>query len=167
LQKPRIKIWSKGEIVVAQTRDFGRVAAILEAAGMTAHGLALPAACCLMAYLGTEPAGVVGIETKIDAALIRSLAVAEPIRGRGVGAALVDAARAAAHTRGARRLYALARGSADKYFVRIGFAPVALNELLDALAGTFMADHVRTHPGELSDCRALCMDISRDGVIER
>jgi N-acetylglutamate synthase-like GNAT family acetyltransferase len=89
------------------------------------------------------------------------------MRGRGVGAALVAAARAAAHTRGAHRLYALAHDPADKYLARFGFAPVALSELLDALAGTFMADHVRTHPGELSGRRALCLDISRDGVIER
>lgn len=120
-----------------------------------------------MAYFGAEPAGVVGVETKIDVALMRSLAVAEPMRGRGVGAALVAAARAAAHTRGAHRLYALGRDDAYNYLARFGFAPVALSELLNALAGTFMADYVRTHPGEFSDHRALCLDISRDGVIER
>ena len=167
MQKPAIKNWRKGEIEIAQTRDFTRVAAMLEAAGMSAEGIARPAGCCLMAYLGAEAAGVVGIETKIDAALMRSLLVEEPMRGRGVGAALIAAARAAAHTRGARRLYAFARGDAGKYLARFGFAPVAMNELLDALAGTFVADYVRARPGELSCCSAQCLDISRDGVIER
>src|SRR5260370_24755561 len=92
----------EGELVVEQTRDLGGVAAMLTVAGMTTEGITLPAGCYLMAYLGRKPGGVVGIETKVDAALMRSLAVVEPMRRRGVGKALGQAARRPPPTRRAR-----------------------------------------------------------------
>lgn len=157
----------EGELVVEQTRDLGGVAAMLTAAGMTTEGITWPAGCYLMAYLGREPVGVVGIETKVDAALMRSLVVVEPMRRRGIGKALVEAARAAAHTRGARRLYCLADGAANEYLKRLGFKPVAIGEVQIVLAGTFMVDNLRTRPDKTSQCRALCFDISHDGVVIR
>src|SRR5216684_985431 len=144
----------EGELVVEQTRDLGGVAAMLTVAGMTIEGIRWPAGCYLMAYLGREPVGVVGIETKVDAALMRSLVVIEPMRRRGVGKALVEAARAAAHTRGARRLYCLADGAANDYLKRLGFKPSSI-------------DNLRTGPDKTSQRRALCLDISHDGVVIR
>src|SRR5260370_23237703 len=120
-----------------------------------------------MAYRGGEPVGVVGIETKVDGAMMRSLVVVEPMRRGGVGKALVEAARAAAHTRGARRLYCLADGAANDYLKRLGFKPSSIGDLQTVLAGTFMVDNLRTRPDKTSQCRALCLDISRDGVIIR
>jgi N-acetylglutamate synthase-like GNAT family acetyltransferase len=79
---------------------------------------------------------------------------------------LVKAARKAAHTRGARRLYALGRRG-EEYLLRFGFERVAAIEMIDDLAGTFTADYLRTHPGELAWMDPLRLDISRDGVIER
>ncbi len=102
----------------------------------------------------------------MDAAVIRSLAVAEAMRRRGIGAALVNAARKAAHTRGARRLYALGRRG-EEYLFRFGFERVAAAEMIDDLAGTFTADYLRAHPDELLLIDPLRLDISRDGVIER
>ena len=110
--------------------------------------------------------GVVGVETIVDAAVIRSLAVVEAMRRRGIGAALVNAARKAAHTRGARRLYALGRRG-EEYLLRFGFERIAGTEMIDDLAGTFTADYLRAHPGELARMDPLRLDISRDGVIER
>src|SRR5580700_2901431 len=99
---------------------------MLADAGMLAHGVEAPGGCYLMAYVGEVVAGVVGIEARVDAAVIRSLMVMESMRRRGIGAALVAAARKAAHTRGARTLYAIsAHGDGASYFARFGFAPVA------------------------------------------
>ena len=157
-----------GELAIAQTRDLASVARMLAAAGMSIGGVEAPGACYLTAQIGEEPAGVVGIEVRVDAALIRSLMVIEARRRRGIGAALVAAARIAAHTRGARMLYAIGSASdAAGYFARFGFAPTAADEMLSALAGTFMADHLREHPEELARIRAWSLDISRDGVINR
>lgn len=102
----------------------------------------------------------------VDAAVIRSLAVTEVMRRRGIGAALVHAARKAAHTRGARRLYALGRRG-EEFMLRLGFEGVASAEMIDDLAGTFTAEYLRVHPDELARMDPLRLDISRDGVIER
>jgi len=157
-----------GELAVEQTRDLASVARMLAGAGMLAGGVESPGACYLTAYVGEESAGVVGIEVRVDAALMRSLMVVESMRRRGIGAALVAAARLAAHTRGARTLYAIAPADdAIGYFARFGFAPAAADEMLAALAGTCMADHLREHPADLAQIRAWSLDISLDGVINR
>jgi GNAT superfamily N-acetyltransferase len=159
-----------GELYIAQTADLAAAGAVLadagEAAGIITGGLDAPGACWIAASIGNAISGVVGVETIVDAAVIRSFAVAEAMRRRGIGAALVNAARKAAHTRGARRLYALGRRGED-YLLRFGFERIAGTEMIDDLAGTFTADYLRAHPGELTRMDPLRLDISRDGVIER
>jgi len=140
-----------------------------EAAGIIAGGFAAPGACWIAASIGDAASGVVGIvgvETIVDAAVIRSLAVAQAMRRRGIGAALVSAARKAAHTRGARRLYALGRRG-EEYLLRFGFERVVAAEMIDDLAGTFTADYLRAHQDKLARMDPIRLDISRDGVIER
>jgi N-acetylglutamate synthase-like GNAT family acetyltransferase len=157
-----------GELAVEQTRDLAQAAQVLSAAGMWADGVESPGGCYLIAYVGDAVAGIVGIEVRVDAALIRSLLVLDTMRRRGVGTALIAAARTAAHTRGARMLYAIAPDAdSTRYFARCGFAPAASEEMLQALAGTFMADYLRQHPDESAQMRTLSLDIANDGVIQR
>jgi len=156
------------ELVVEQTRDLAAVASMLAAAGRFAEGVEAPGGCYLLAYVGPAVAGVIGIEARVDAALVRSLFVAAPMRGRAIGAALIAAARTAAHTRGARTLYALAPDAdAARYFERFGFVPSAMDTLLLPLAGTFVVEYLRARPDELARYRALALDIAHDGVIVR
>ena len=156
------------ELTVEQTHDLPIVANLLAAAGRFAEGIEAPGGCYLLARVGSAVAGVIGIEARVDAALLRSLSVAEPVRGRAIGATLIAAARAPAHTRGARTLYALAPDAhASRYLERFGFAPSAMETLLAALAGTFVVEYLRTRPDELARYRALALDIARDGVIMR
>jgi N-acetylglutamate synthase-like GNAT family acetyltransferase len=129
-------------------------------------GLDAPGACWIAASLNGAIVAVVGIETIVDAAVIRSVAVVETMRRRGIGAALINAARKAAHTRGARRLYALGRRRED-YLLRFGFERIAGAKMIADLAGTFTADYLLAYPGELARMDPLLLDISRDGVIER
>jgi len=157
-----------------------------ESAGIAVGGLDAPGACWIGASIGDVGAdaigdaaggtgillaGVIGIETIVDTAVIRSLAVAQAMRRRGIGAALVGAARKAAHTRGARRLYALGpRGqdsSARDYLLRFGFEPVIPTAMLEELDGTFTASYLRARPERLARIDALGLDISRDGMIVR
>jgi N-acetylglutamate synthase-like GNAT family acetyltransferase len=156
-----------GELIVEQTRDLVRVTSMLEAAAMTTVGVTWPAACYLMAFIGDEPAGIVGVESRIDAALLRSLTVIAARRRQGIGAALVQAARKAAHTRGSQRLYTLARVDAAGYFARFGFVDAPQAELIDALRGTPLIDHLRARSVDIELCAPLMLDISRDGVIVR
>lgn len=139
---------------------------MLSAAGMILAGIEWPSACFLVAWFGHEAAGVVGVETRVNAALVRSLLVVEAMRRRGIGAALLAAARKAAHTRGAKTLYAFSTG-AGEFFRRFGFEPAPVDELVAALNGAPQVEYYVARPEELAREAAWKLDISRDGVIVR
>jgi N-acetylglutamate synthase-like GNAT family acetyltransferase len=155
-----------GELVIEQTRDLELVRAMLACGGLPTAGIEWPAACYLLAYFGDHAVGVIGVEPKVDAALLRSLYVDESMRRRGIGAALVAAARKAAHTRGARHLYLFTK-DAGEFFSRLGFEPTEVAVVMNVLAGAPQVEHYRTHPEEFSCEAAYQRDISGDGVIER
>jgi N-acetylglutamate synthase-like GNAT family acetyltransferase len=155
-----------GELVIEQTRDLARVRGMLTRAGMMTEGIEWPAACYIMAYVGDDAVGVIGVESKIDAALIRSLYVDESMRRRGIGTALLGAARKAAHTRGARHLY-LFSTDAGGFFARHGFTAVAVEEVVATIPGVPQIEYYRARPEELARESAYHLDISGDGVIER
>jgi N-acetylglutamate synthase-like GNAT family acetyltransferase len=155
-----------GELVIEQTRDLARVREMLTRAGMVTDGIEWPAACYILAYIGDDAVGIIGVESKIDAALIRSLYVDESRRGRGIGAALIAAARKAAHTRGARRLY-LFSADAGELFERNGFKKVAVDDVIAAIPGVPQVEYYRARPEKLAREVAYHLDISGDGVIER
>ena len=149
-----------------QSRDLAGVRMLLEREHMDTHAIEWPLACHVAAFDGDEMVGVVGIEPIVDSALIRSLCVTAPYRHRGIGRQLMDAARKAAHTRGARRLFVFG-SRADGYFLRLGFKPVAVDELTAALRGAPKVERYMAQAGELGGKGGLYMDISRDGIIER
>lgn len=68
--------------------------------------------------------GAVGLEHYGEAALLRSLCVAEPHRRHRVGLVLLSAIEARAIAQGVRELYLLTTGAAP-YFGRHGFATIA------------------------------------------
>jgi N-acetylglutamate synthase-like GNAT family acetyltransferase len=155
-------------LAIEQTRDLAQVVRMLSAAAMPTDGVEAPGGCYLMAYVGDEVAGAVGIEARVEVALMRSLIVIESMRRRGIGAALVSAARTAAHTRGARTLYTIAPDErVARYFGALGFKPAASEELPRALTGAFAADRLDEHPGEVRRWRTLSLDLSNDGLIQR
>ena len=155
-----------GELVIEQTRDLDRVREIIAGAGMMTEGIEWPAACYILAYNGDDAIGVVGVEARIDAALIRSLYVKPAMRQRGIGAALLAAARKAAHTRGARRLYLFSTETGG-FFERQGFAIADVASVVAALSGVPQVEHYRARPDQLAREVAYHLDISGDGVIER
>lgn len=155
-----------GELVIEQTRDLVRVREILASAAMMTDGIEWPAACYILAYNGDEPIGVVGVEAKIDAALIRSLYVKPSMRQRGIGAALLAAARKAAQTRGARHLY-LFSTEAGSFFERQGFVLTDVTNIVAALSGVPQVEYYRARPADLAREVGYHLDISGDGVIER
>jgi N-acetylglutamate synthase-like GNAT family acetyltransferase len=155
-----------GELVIEQTRDLALVREMLARGGMMTDGIEWPAACYIVAYVGDDAVGVIGVESKIDAALIRSLYVDESARGRGIGGALLAAARKAAHARGARQLY-LFGVDAGGFFERRGFTAVAVADVIAAIPDVPQVECFRVQPAELARQVGYHLDISRDGVIER
>src|SRR6266481_2039204 len=155
-----------GELVIEQTRDFAVVRAMLARGGLMTDGIEWPAACYLLAYFGDDAVGVVGVEPKIDAALIRSLYVDESMLRRGIGAALIAAARKAAHTRGARHLYCFS-AEAGRLFERHEFRMVPVGDVIGALPGVPEVEFFLARPDALAREVAYHLDISADGVIER
>jgi len=153
-----------GELAVEQTQDLTAIIAMLQHAGMRGD-VSANAGCFLMAYWGDDPVGIAGLETQVDAGLMRPLFVLETMRRRGIGASLVRAARVAAHTRGARMLYATTPGTFVDYFARFGFTEVGFAEIVRAFGDASRLQ--RTRSDDAPECRAVGLDISRDGLIER
>jgi N-acetylglutamate synthase-like GNAT family acetyltransferase len=156
----------EGRLVIEQTRDLEVVRTMLSGAGLSTEGLEWPPSCYLVAYFGTEAVGVVGVEPSLDAALIRSLYVVDAMRRRGIGAALIQAARKAAHTRGARSVYLFSTEAGD-FFKRFGFVEVPLAQLVTALRAVPQVKYHWARPEELAREVAWYLDISQDGVILR
>jgi amino-acid N-acetyltransferase len=78
------------------------------------------------AFLVGERAGVIvacaGLEHSGEVALVRSVAIAAPLRNAGLGAALCDTLLGDARRRGVKDAYLLTT-SAPRFFARMGFAP--------------------------------------------
>jgi GNAT superfamily N-acetyltransferase len=156
----------EGKLVIEQTRDLDIVRVMLSSAGMLIEGLEWPPACYLVAYFGTEPVGVIGVEPSLDAALLRSLYVVEAMRRGGIARELITAARKAAHTRGARSLYLFSEDAGD-FFKRFGFVEVPVAQLVAALSATPLVKHSLARPDDLAREVAWYLDISQDGLILR
>jgi len=153
-----------GEYSIEQTRDLAMVRAMLGDYKVASAAIEWPQACWIAGYFGDDPVGVVGLEPWLDAALINSVVAVDNMRRRGVGTMLVNAARKAAHTRGARSLYVITPIDSD-YMRRFGFSEMLIDELIEALGAIPSVAAIRT--GAMPSQRAWFLDISRDGVIER
>ena len=81
------------------------------------------------------PAGltaVVGLELYRNSVLLRSLAVATPARGRGLGKRLVAHAERYAQEHGVKEVYLLTT-TAEAFFSRLGYRQVARDAVPDAI----------------------------------
>jgi amino-acid N-acetyltransferase len=121
----------------ATTEDLVPARALIAAAGLPLDGLD-DAAVLLVAELGGAVVGTVALERyPADPGavfLLRSAAVVPEHRGRGIGAALTAAALERVDAE--RAAVGLLTESADGWFPRFGFRPVAREELPGALAAS-------------------------------
>lgn len=79
--------------------------------------------------------GVVGLEVYGEFGLLRSLAVAEPHRGKGVGKRLYENLMAYARLQGVKELYLLTT-TAEAVFARFGFIKVDRNSVAEPIQST-------------------------------
>lgn len=82
-----------------------------------------------------ELLGVIGIEMRDDAGLLRSLAIADAHRGNGLGRKLVAYAEEWAVCSGLRSLYLLTN-TADDFFKRLGYVALARSDAPKAITET-------------------------------
>ena len=83
----------------------------------------------------SDPRGVVGVELYGDVALLRSLAVAEGVRGKGCGKRLVQEAEQYAGGNGVKRLYLLTT-TAEAFFRSLGYAAVNRESVPESIRTT-------------------------------
>jgi len=84
---------------------------------------------------GDRVVGIVGLEPRGDAALLRSLAVAPERRNEGLGARLVDAIERHARDEGLHTLYLLTTTAAD-YFGACGYERIDRDALPEPIQQT-------------------------------
>jgi amino-acid N-acetyltransferase len=120
------------EIRLAHLEETDRVAKLVTAAGLPTAGLA-QAWCTWVAVDRDRLLGTASLERHGGAYLLRSVAVRDEARGRGIGAQLVRVALAAVDP---ARPVALLTETAPGWFPRFGFHPVDRTALDPALAAS-------------------------------
>jgi len=121
----------------SRPEDFESAAALLRASRLSLDGLRERFDNAIVASRDGEVVGCVALELHRDSALLRSLVVAEGVRGEGLGERLTAEALRLARERGAADVYLLTE-TAQRFFPRFGFriaerseAPAALQESVE------------------------------------
>ena len=117
----------------ASPTDLPVIVDLLERTGLHTASVTLQEGCTYwIADLDGKPAGCIGLEQGNGASLIRSTAVLNAMRSRGLGRALVLSALTHASLRGDRVVYLFSSEAGD-YWKRYGFVPATIAEIEDAL----------------------------------
>ncbi len=120
---------------LATPPDLSDIEALLRGARLPSSGVAEHLDTFVVFESGGSIAGVGGIEICGSDALLRSLAVAPALQGRGIAASICDHLEAMAASRGVEQLYLLTE-TAERYFMKRGYAVAARSEAPSAIAST-------------------------------
>jgi amino-acid N-acetyltransferase len=123
------------EIAAVRPGEFPAVVNLLRRAELPPEGLESHLATTLAARGGEWLVGCAALEVYGASALLRSVAVDPAWRGRGLGAALTEAALALAGARGVARVYLLTE-TAGGFFPRFGFRAVPRSEVVPEVQGS-------------------------------
>ena len=119
----------------AAPSDLEAVERLLTASQLPVDGVREALPTFIVAEAGNEIVGVAGLEICCDNALLRSVAVADGWRSRGVGRALVTRIIAEAEARGLHALYLLTT-TAERYFPSFGFGTITRAEVPEDVRAT-------------------------------
>ncbi len=123
------------QISVARRGDREAVLELLRASKLPPEGLDQCWATVFVARVDGTLAGSSALEYHGPDAVLRSLAVAAPHRGIGIGEALVHRALDTARSDGVRGVYLLTETAAD-FFPRFGFRETPRAQAPDAILGS-------------------------------
>lgn len=122
-------------VEAARPEDRPAILRVLQEAGLPTEDLADARSVDFLVVREKAIVGVVGIERAGAHALLRSLAVTETGRGRGLGRSLVEAAHELAASSGIAALHLLTT-SADGFFDRCGYARLDRNDAPEEIRRT-------------------------------
>jgi amino-acid N-acetyltransferase len=112
--------------------DRDAVEALLRLSRLPLDGLAPDLQGFVVADEGESIVGCAGVEAYGADGLLRSVAIHQDARGRGLGQQLVEAAMADAWQRGLATLYLLTT-TADRWFPRLGFQAISRDQVSPAV----------------------------------
>jgi len=115
-------------IEAANPTDIQAILVLLKKNGLPTEGLAGHIETAIVAREAGRVVGSAALEVYSHAALLRSVAVEERLRGHGLGQRLTQAALDHAQTLGVTDLYLLTETAGD-FFPRFGFRPITRAEV--------------------------------------
>jgi len=123
------------ELRAAAPDDLARIETLLTASGLPLDGVRDALSDFIVAEHDGTLVGVGGLEICCNNALLRSVAVSDAWRSRGVGRALVTRVIADAESRGIHALYLLTT-TAEHYFPSFGFRTVSRDDVPEDIRAT-------------------------------
>ncbi|SER70932.1 arsenic resistance N-acetyltransferase ArsN2 [Natrinema salaciae] len=138
----------------ATAADLDRLEALLDANGLPTRDVRTKPECFFVAVSETAWIGIGGVELYGSHGLLRSVVVTEPNRGRGYGAALVDALEEYARANGVESLYLLTT-TAAAFFRRAGYEAIERAAVPPRIQRT-------TEFAALCPASAICMKTALD-----
>ncbi len=120
---------------LATPTDLAGIDALLRGARLPSSGITEHVGTFIVFESSGSIDGVGGLEICGPHALLRSLAVAPAFRGRGIAASICDHLETMAVNRGVEQLYLLTE-TAERYFMKRGYAVTARSEAPSAIAST-------------------------------
>jgi amino-acid N-acetyltransferase len=122
-------------VIFAETKDEGSIKNLLLGASLPHEDISKHLNNFLLAKSNDTLVGVVGLELLGESGLLRSLAVASPHRGKGIGKMLYERILAYAHLQKINELYLLTT-TAEEYFSKLGFSKVERNSIPKPIQST-------------------------------
>ena len=119
-------------IEAANVEDLPAILALLQKSGLPQDGLSDHVATTLVAREDHAIVGSAALELYGTVALLRSVAVADQLRGQGLGQQLTKEALKLAEQHGATLVYLLTE-TASGFFPRFGFRPIPRSEVAPAI----------------------------------
>jgi amino-acid N-acetyltransferase len=116
------------ELRRATDKDLDAVLSLLAQGGLPQDGLADRLGTTLVATDDGQIVGSAALELYVDGALLRSVVVAPPLRGSGLGHRLTEAATDLARQLRAPALFLLTT-TAEDFFPRFGFVRIGRDEV--------------------------------------